>query len=154
MGMKIAGIMLVVMVAMSSAFIWYYKDTQKRMQIMTENNAKLEIAVQTSEEAVQSLQRDYAAANAELGRVNTAFDAARQQNRELSNRLAEHELGMLAAEKPALVERIINNASEKAMRCFELLSGAELTESERNATNGKAFNSECPWLWSGSNTAN
>jgi len=46
-----------------------------------------------------------------------------------------------------LVQRIINNASDNAMRCFEILSGSPLTDNERNAQNGQEFNSECPFLF-------
>jgi hypothetical protein len=56
-------------------------------------------------------------------------------------------LGFLGSKKPALVEKIINAASDKVGRCFELLSGADLTDNERNAKDAKSFNSECPWLY-------
>ena len=65
----------------------------------------------------------------------------------LSKKLGKHDLGNLGSKKPSLVERIINNASAKVGRCFELESGAKLTEKEKNAKTGKAFNSECPWLF-------
>ena len=79
--------------------------------------------------------------------MNESFAAVRAQNRELSDRLAEHDLAYLASKKPGLVQRVVNGASDKAARCFELLSGAQLTDAERNATDGKSFNSECPWLF-------
>lgn len=125
----------------------YYKKSEENKRILTENNAKLEVAIQTSEETIISLQEDYSSANAEINRINIEFTAAREQNRELSDRLARHDLGILGSEKPELVERIINGASDKVGRCFELLSGAELTELERNAENAQSFNSECPWLY-------
>ena len=65
----------------------------------------------------------------------------------LEDKLRDHDIGLLGEAKPELVERIIDRASAKALRCFELLSGAELTTTERNATNENAFNSECPWLY-------
>ena len=43
----------------------YYKDTQQRIATLTANNAKLEIAVQISEESVATLQKDIVK-NAEL----------------------------------------------------------------------------------------
>jgi hypothetical protein len=59
------------------------------------------------------------------------------------------DLGLLAAERPDSIERAINRGTRNAGRCFELLSGAILTEDERNATDGESFNKECPWLWPG-----
>lgn len=135
------------MVTMTGGFYWYYQDTQKRMAVLVENNAKLETAVQMNEETISSLQADYARANAEVNRINNEFQKIREQNRELSNKLARHDLGVLGSEKPELVQRIINGASDKVGRCFELLSGAPLTDKEKAATSDKDFNSECPWLY-------
>jgi hypothetical protein len=105
------------------------------------------VAVQTSEAAVEQLQVDFQRASEELNKVNTEFADIRRQNRTLSDKLGRHDLGNLAENKPGLVERIITGASTKAGRCFELLSGAELTDKEKEAKNGKSFNSECPWLF-------
>ena len=49
MGVKLAAVMFILMIAMAGAGSWYYKQTQARITILTENNAKLEVAVQTSE---------------------------------------------------------------------------------------------------------
>jgi septal ring factor EnvC (AmiA/AmiB activator) len=147
LGLKGMAMMGVLMLSMAGAFAWYYKDSQSRISTLTQNNAKLEIAVQTNEETINVLQQDFAKANAEINRINKEFQAIREQNKELSNRLAKHDLGLLGNEKPALVERIINGASNKVGRCFELLSGADLTDEERNAKDARSFNSECPWLY-------
>lgn len=145
--MKLAGVMALISFVIAGAFYWYYNDTQERMAILNENNAKLEIAVQTSEAAVEQLQVDFQRASEELNKVNKEFSDIRRQNRTLSDKLGRHDLGNLAENKPGLVERIITGASTKAGRCFELLSGAELTDKEKEAKNGKSFNSECPWLF-------
>jgi septal ring factor EnvC (AmiA/AmiB activator) len=152
MGMKLAAASAAMMLVLCGVFYWYYTDTQERMAIMQENNAKLEIAAETSEAAIQSLQKDILAASQELENVNKEFSAIRRQNEVLANKLERHDLGVLGAAKPGLVERVITRASNKATRCFELLSGSELTESEKNAKNANEFNSECPWLWPGDST--
>lgn len=147
--MKLAAVMALLMMAGGGIFAWYYNDTQERMAILNENNAKLNVAIETSEAAVSSLQADYAKISQELTVVNNEFQATREQNRVLQDKLSKHDIGYLAANKPGLVERIINTATDKAGRCFELLSGSELTEKEKNATSANTFNSECPWLWTG-----
>jgi chromosome segregation ATPase len=147
MGTKLAGIMAVVTFIVCGLFYWYYSDTQERMKILNENNAKLETAVATSEAAVESLKRDFEKANKALNEVNQKFTNIRKQNKTLSNKLGRHDLGNLAENKPGLVEKVVTKATKKANRCFELLSGAELTDNEKEAKNGKAFNSECPWLF-------
>lgn len=130
----------------------YYNDTQKRMAILIENNAQLEIAVITNEQAIASLQADYAAAQAENQRINAEYAEIRRQNNRLSSRLSEIDLGLIAAEKPDSIERAVNRGTVNAGRCFEILSGSPLTETESNATDGETFNKECPWLWPGPNT--
>lgn len=141
--------LIVLLLGGSGLFYSYYNDTQARLAELVENNAKLEIAVQTSEAALKSVQEDLKRANEETQKVNAEFSKIRAQNNVLASKLGKHDLGVLGAAKPALVEKIINKASAKAGRCFELLSGAELTEEEKNAKSDQAFNSECPWLWTG-----
>lgn len=139
---------MIVMAAMAAGGYWYYNDTQERMVILQQNNAKLETAVMTSEATIDALQADYAAMRQTNEQLNADFTSIRRQNEVLADKLSRHDLGFLAASKPGIVEPIINNASNRAIRCFELISGAELTESEKNATSANSFNSECPWLYS------
>ncbi|SVC63680.1 uncharacterized protein METZ01_LOCUS316534, partial [marine metagenome] len=61
----------------------------------------------------------------------------------LSNRLNKHDIGNLAENKPGLVEKIINKASDSAVRCMEIASGSPLTEEELNGSP----NRECPSFW-------
>jgi cell division protein FtsB len=147
MGFKLAGVLMIVMAVMAAGGYWYYNDTQERIAILTENNAKLETAVQTNEATIDALQASYAEIQATNEQLNKDFANIRRQNAVLSDKLSRHDLGVLGASKPGLVERVINGASDKAGRCFELLSGAELTEKEQNATSANSFNSECPWLY-------
>jgi hypothetical protein len=147
MGFKLSAILFVILGIMSAGFVWYYNDTQERLTIMAENNAKLEIAVQTNEDTIKSLESSYAAIQQENARINEAYADIRRQNARLSDKLADMDLGLLAAEKPDSIERAVNRGTANAGRCFELLSGAPLTEEEKNATDGESFNKECPWLF-------
>jgi len=145
--MKLSGLLLIVIMTMGGIGYWYYIDTQKTIAVLTENNAKLEMAVATNEETIATMAADFAAANEELKRVNSEFAAIRQQNNRLANKLADFDLALLAANKPESIERAVNRGTYNAGRCFELLSDAALTEEEKNATNGESFNKECPWLY-------
>tara|TARA_X000001036_G_scaffold381126_1_gene372963 strand:+ start:409 stop:870 length:462 start_codon:yes stop_codon:yes gene_type:complete len=152
MGLKVAIVSFIIMTAMAGGMYWYYNDTQERMAILISNEATAKLAVQTAEATNQALLKDIKAANEQVAKLNTKFAEIRKQNKVLSNKLSEHDLGVLGAAKPAPVERIINGATKKAGRCFEILSGADLTEKEMGAKNAKSFNSECPWLWPGADT--
>lgn len=152
-GFKVAGVMLVLMLAMGGLGYWYYTDTQDRIAILQENNAILQTSLELSEKTVEDLKSSIKQANQQIEQVNKEFAEIRSQNNELAEKLEKHNLGVLANRKPGLVERIVNNATEEASRCFEIISGAELTEQEKNAKTGKEFNSECPWLFDDSQPA-
>ena len=152
MGLKLAGIMMIVMMAMGGIGYWYYTDTQKRMVILVANEAKATLAVQESEKAKKVMEENFQRVTQELKQVNDKFATIRASNNVLSEKLQRHDLGVLANKKPGLVQKIINRATVNANRCFEIESGAKLTEKEKNAKTGKAFNNECPWLWSGAST--
>lgn len=137
----------VVLATAIGGFYWYYTDSQARIATLLETSAKLELAIQTNEQTIDSLTKDYEAINRELTRVNTELSVSRDQNNDLVDKLSRHDLGYLALKRPGLVEKIINNASGEAARCFELLSGAPLTAAEQSATSAQDFNSECPFLW-------
>lgn len=149
-------IFISILVAMiSGGAYYYYTTTQNRIAMLIENNATLEsnnvqlsVANEENLRTIDGLQQSYQQVEQQFNQLQSEFQVIRLQNNELRERLGRHELDALAAAKPQLVENVINNASENAMRCFELLSGAPLNDRERNATNENQFNSECPWLYS------
>ena len=70
--------------------------------------------------------------------------AAQKDSKNLAKKLGRHELDILAANKPGLVEKIINRGSKNEMRCYEIASGSPLTEEELAATKKSQINGECP----------
>ena len=143
MGAKLAAVMFLLMVAMGGGVYWYYNDTQERIAILTENNAKLETAVQTNEEALASQRASFEAMQVENQKLQAEFQAISERNRSLENRLSRHDIGASAVAKPGLTEKILNNATKNAQRCMEIYSGAELTQKELEATKPSEINPEC-----------
>ena len=91
----------------------YYKDTQQRIAILTENNAKLEIAIQISEESIATLQNDIAK-NAELNReLQKELQIAEGYGDQLRATLQKHNLTHLANKKPGLIEKRMQNATNR-----------------------------------------
>ena len=143
MGAKLALVMFVLMCAMGGGVYWYYNDTQERIAILTENNVKLETAVETNEQALaaqtaafQSMQKENAKLQAEWTEINN-------RNRSLENRLSRHDIGASGVAKPSLTEKVLNNATKNANRCLEIFSGSPLTEKELSATKPSEINNEC-----------
>jgi uncharacterized protein HemX len=114
LGTKVAGVLVLIILAMGGLGYWYYQDTQSTIATLNKNNAKLEISLELSEEAITTLKSDIASSNQEINTLNTTLANTRSQNNELADRLEKHNLGILAQRKPGLVERVVNNASEKA----------------------------------------
>ena len=92
----------------------YYVTTQETIRILTENNTKLEIAIQTTEEAIDSLQKSYAAATAENKRINEEYASIRRQNNELSKKLESIDLTAAALNNPESIQTAVNKGTENA----------------------------------------
>ena len=101
---------------------YYYKDTQARIQILTENSAKLEIAAQQQEMTINTLVED-AEKFRELNKdLNTKLEAANDYKNELISKLRKHDLSRLSQLKPGLVENRINNGTKKLFESFESIT--------------------------------
>ena len=137
----------VLFITTSGLGIWYYRDSQKTIETLTINNANLQIGIETNEKTILELQNSYAAAQAERQRINEENTAIRRRNNLLVEKFGDSDIGIVAEAKPELIERLINRGTVNAFRCLELLSGAELTDQERNARNAQEFNQECPWIF-------
>ena len=101
---------------------YYYKDTQARIQILTENSAKLEVATQQQEMTINTLVDDaekYRELNKEL---NTKLEAANDYKNDLISKLRKHDLSRLSQQKPGLVEKKINNGTKKLFESFESIT--------------------------------
>ena len=101
---------------------YYYKDTQARIQILTENSAKLEQATQTQKQTIDVLITDakkFAKLNSEL---QTNLIRANDYKNKLIGKLRKHNLTRLSQQKPGLVEKRINNGTKKLFESFESIT--------------------------------
>ncbi len=103
---------------------YYYKDTQARIAVLTENSAKLEQATNTQKQTIETLVND-AAKYRELNKeLNTKLEAANDYKNTLIGKLRKHNLAKLSLQKPGLVEKKINNGTKKLFKSLEELTGA------------------------------
>ena len=113
MGLKLAGVMLVLMLAMAGAFKWYYDSTQARITTLVENQAKLETAVKISEDSIK-LMREESEKNAKLTQqLQADLQKAEEYGDQLRNTLQKHNLTHLAEKKPGLIEKRMQDATNK-----------------------------------------
>jgi len=103
---------------------YYYKDTQERIRILTENTAKLETAKKLQDDTIDAMIEDrekFEEPNLEL---QTNLDKANVYKDVLINKLRKHNLAKLSMKKPRLVEKKINDGTRKLFRSLEAISGA------------------------------
>mgnify|MGYP001183227528 FL=1 len=135
----------IVVTALAGGGFYVFK-LQKDNAILKANAIKLESAISEQKTLIENQKKDFEAiltANKELndlmGKLKTDFA-------ELDKRFNKknRDIGLLAIEKTKVIERITNNAGDKAARCIEIASGSPLTEKEINATKKSEINAECP----------
>ena len=111
---------------------YYYKDTQARIQTLTENNSKLEMATQTQKQTIDTLVEDarkYAQLNSEL---QLKLESANDYKNELISKLHKHDLARLSIQKPGLVEKKINNGTQKLFETFETITATSTDDTTDN----------------------
>jgi cell division protein FtsB len=128
-------ILVTLLTAVSGVGYWYYDKTETRIATLRDNNTKLESAVELNEQAISDLQSSYADAQRQMELLNQENIRIRRNNDRLVEKFGDSDIATAAAARPELIERLINRGTDNAFRCLELLSGAELTERERNAEN-------------------
>ena len=121
--MKLAAIFLVLMIAMGGAFYWYYNDTQERIGVLRENNAKLEVAIEVSEQSIENLQNEMASFAEANQKLQSELQQAEAYGDELQSKLRRHDLTALALKKPEQLEGKMNGATAKLWREIEKDTG-------------------------------
>ena len=147
--LQIKIILALVLLAGAGGGYLYVTKLQKDNAILKTNQVKLETAVAESNQVIEQQTKDLKKIRSTLKEIDEQNAKLQKDRDALNNRLGKHDIGNLAENKPGLVEKIINKASDSAARCMEIASGSPLTDEELNGTP----NTECPSFWPDSNTA-
>ena len=103
---------------------YYYKDSQQRIQTLTENSAKLETAKKLQDDTINAMIEDRERFSALTKELQTNLSKANVYKDVLIGKLRKHDLAKLSLRKPGLVEKKINNGTKKLFRSLEVMSGA------------------------------
>ena len=141
--LQIKIILALVLLAGAGGGYLYVNKLQKDNAILKTNQVKLETAVAESNQVIEQQSKDLKKIRSTLKEVEELNDRLQADKDSLNKRLGKHDIGNLAENKPGLVEKIINKASDSAARCMEIASGSPLTDEELNGTP----NRECPCFW-------
>ena len=108
---------------------YYYKDTQSRIQTLTENSARLEAVTKEQDNTINVLvedQQKFEELNIEL---QSKLDKANEYKDVLIGKLRKHDLAKLSMQKPGLIEKRINNGTKKLFKSLEELTVIESPDS-------------------------
>ena len=139
-------ILIVVVVAIIAGGLWYVINIKADLATSEANNRQLVEATREQNLLIEQMKVDVASiqkANAELQAQN---EKQRRDVETLNSKFSKRDFGALAAEKPAVVEKLVNRGTKNALRCMELAAGAPLTDQERSAKTPMEANRECPSL--------
>ena len=147
--LKIKLLMVLIMMAGAGGGYLYVKKLQKDNAILKVNQIKLETAVEDNNKVIEQQSKDLKKIRTTLSELDEVNKKLQEDRNALNKRLGKHDIGNLAENKPGLVEKIINKASDSAVRCMEIASGSPLTEEELNGSP----NRECPSFWPSNTTS-
>ena len=122
MWMKISMILTALLISTAIASSWYYKYSQGVIMTLTENNAKLELAVETQKSAMEAMQKSFETQAAALTNLSANNQNLSAEKDALSNKLMKHDLEELSRRKPGLIETRINNGTKDLFSSFVDLS--------------------------------
>ena len=87
--------------------------------VLKENNAKLEIAIQTQEEAINNLQNDFALQTTQLNEMTVKSQAAQRELNRYNEFIRNYELSAKIMGDPVEMQRKINNGTKHIMEDIE-----------------------------------
>ena len=139
-------IIAVVMIAGIAGAGMYVMKLRSDNAILKANQIKLEEAVSSQKELIAQHKEDFKEILKANNKMNQLVNALKKDIDDLDKRFNKkgRDFGKLAIEKSKVIERIINGASDKALRCVEIAGGAPLTAEEIAATKKSEINRECP----------
>lgn len=100
----------------------YYRDTQKRISALQQNNAKLEVAIQSKETALNEMTANFEKQSRLNKELSGKLEDAEKDQDDLRSKLQKHDLTRLSIGKPGMMEKRINDDTKKLFSDFESIT--------------------------------
>jgi hypothetical protein len=100
----------------------YYHDTQERISTLQQNNAKLEVAVQSKEVALKEMTSSFEKQQKLNKELSGKLQDAEKYQDDLRSKLQKHDLTRLSIGKPGMIEKRINDDTKILFSDFESIS--------------------------------
>ena len=125
-GLKIALVFIVL--AAAGGGLFYVKQLQSNLEIARLNNAKLESAIETSEQSLATLKADNIRLNTLSDQLNADLNKSEQYGDELRATLNKHNLTHLANKKPGPIEKRMQGKTDELWKNLESITSNTPTE--------------------------
>lgn len=125
-------------VAMVLSLYFYIAYLRSTIETLEKDNATLQIAVQEQQKTIVALQQDFKAIIKAKEEINNKVRELEKKNDDLKDKLFRETQGktsiedLILLDKKGRVVKLINKATKKVFRCFEILTGSTLKEEEIN----------------------
>ena len=146
----IKAIAMLLMVVILAAGGWYVMNLKADLAVSEMNAKTLQDGIAEQQALMIRMQEDIKTIQETNSRLQNLTEEQKREVETLSRKFSQdakgnpRDFGALAAERPELVERLVNRGTKNAMRCLEIASGAPRTEAELNAKTSSEINKECP----------
>ena len=104
---------------------YYYDTTQNTIAQLRDNNAKLEVANETNQATINKMGADAERLNNLTNQLVQDLQKSEKYGDELRNTLNKHNLTHLANKKPGLIEKRMQNATDKLWDDLESITSSD-----------------------------
>ena len=122
---RIYAIIFVVALVGGAAYAakYYYDTTQATIAQLRENTAKLEVANEENQATITKMTENSVRLNELTDQLNKDLRKSEEYGDQLRNTLNKHNLTHLANKKPGLIEKRMQNATDKLWDDLESVTG-------------------------------
>ena len=107
---------------------YYYDTTQATIAQLRENTAKLEVANEENQATITKMTENSVRLNELTDQLNKDLRKSEEYGDQLRNTLNKHNLTHLANKKPGLIEKRMQNATDKLWDDLESVTGDNTTD--------------------------
>jgi len=113
---------ILTLIGLAGGGFLYVKKLQSDLETARANVAKMEVAVQTAEASVKTLQEENVRIGELNGQLQSDLQKAEQYGDELRATLQRHNLTHLATKKPGLIEPRMQGATDELWKDLESIT--------------------------------
>ena len=125
-GLKI--LLVVGLLAGAGGGLFYVKNLKANLELAKANVAKLEVAVETSEQSLALLKADNERLNKITDQLNVDLKKSEEYGDELRATLNKHNLTHLANKRPGMIEKRMQGKTDALWKDLESITGSTPSE--------------------------